>query len=77
MKTLAKLSDKRNQIVYHLIRNRYINIYSILFSLTALLREGSGWRGEGGADILLVEKPFKKAIQRFNHYTRSSEKKRI
>lgn len=74
MKTLAKLSDKRDQIVYHLIRKRYVNIYSIQFPLTAILKEGSRLWGGGGSDILLVEKPFKKAIQHFNHYTRSPEK---
>lgn len=75
MKTLAKLSDKRDQIVYHLIRKRYVNIYSIQFPLTAILKEGSRLWGGGGSDILLVEKPFKKAIQHFNHYTRSPEKR--
>lgn len=36
MKTLAKLSDKRDQIAYQSLvrKKKYINMYFVLFSLT-------------------------------------------
>lgn len=66
MKTLAKLSDKRDQIAYQsLIRKWYININFILLSLTDFWKEGSRFRGVALTIFLWVEKSLKEVISAF------------
>lgn len=77
MKTLAKLSDKRDQIAYQsLIRKEeYKYIFHLIFSQRCS-EKVSRFKGVALTFFLLVEKPLEEAIQHFSNYTRSSEKKR-
>ena len=82
MKTLAKLSDKRDQIAYQsLIRKKeYKYIFHLIFSHRCS-EKVSRFKGVALTFFLIVEKPLQEAIQHFNNYTRSSEikekKKRV
>lgn len=59
----------------HLKKKAYKYIFHFMFTHRHFERRELVGGGGGGSDILPVGKPFKKPIQHFNHYTRSSEKK--